>query len=144
MFKNSNKSKISTEPLKNQNEELKESVDLLYQALSSFIREEIIKTLKEFDIIQLISGEVKGKNKTNTKVSVDIGDTIVRNVLNKSDKILKLGDSVTLLNRFGGNYRNSFVICQNGEEKPLEMDLEDAVENIEDKIDALHTTSTTT
>lgn len=115
-----------------------------YNVLQTHIEEQIEKYLKDNNFYRLVVGQVTKVNYNSSSCSVDIGDMIVNNILNKSDRELFRGDTVTILDRYGSNFRNSFVICVNGKEIPLQGDIEvlqDIVKDLQSQINSLKSTS---
>lgn len=84
-----------------------------FKALIKEIIDEQIKSyMKETNVFRLLTGEIKIKS--NDRYSIDIGDTIISDVLNKSGVWLERGDTVTIAEKIGSNFSNCFILCKNG------------------------------
>lgn len=129
---------------------MKQTAQQFYEVLKELINQEIENYLKQNNFFRLITGEVKQQNKNKNSFIIDIGDTTIPNVLNKSNLILNKGDTITLLDRFGGNFRNSFILCRNGDENTLEeqlqqqnLELQKKIAELEEEIANLKDSTTT-
>lgn len=98
------------------------------ELIKDIIKTEIQKFVETEYIFRGVTGKVIKVNENNT-YSVDIVTTVLNNIENRSGAKLSLGDSVTLLDRYGSNYSNCFIFIKNGHE-----DLEEPV-NIEEVFD---------
>lgn len=80
--------------------------------IKDIIADEIKSYLKENNYYQTIVGKIV-KIEGN-RYSIDIGDTFINDVLNKSNTELNLQDTVTIMVKTGSNYSNCFILCKNG------------------------------
>ena len=85
------------------------------EELRSLIREEIKSFLQEEGFYRCIPGEVTKID--SDKASVDTVTTVVSDLLNKTGEELQTGDSVLLMEKYGSNYSNSFVLAKNGDNR---------------------------
>lgn len=119
--------------------ELSLLLEQFYKALDNMVELKVETILKNSDLLQLVPAEVTRVNKDNTLVMVNTGE-IAAQVPNKSDSIIYQNDSAILINRYGSNLRNSFLLCKNGQESPLENkinSLEKNMKSLEKRIKAL-------
>ena len=140
-----NKKIMSSTATQDQDSALKAAAEKFYVILQDFVEKQIENYLKENDFYRLVTGQVEKVGRFTC--SVDIGDITIHNVLNKSNRNLERGDTVTILDRYGSNFRNSFVLCVNGKETPFQEDveaiekniktIEDNIANLQEQIDDL-------
>jgi hypothetical protein len=83
------------------------------ELLSEIIQDEIKTYLKNNNYYQLIPGKIVEIK--NNRYSLDIGDTFITDVVNKSGVNLKLQDTVSIMVKTGSNYSNCFILCKNGQ-----------------------------
>lgn len=81
--------------------------------MKDIIEKEISSYLKNNNYYQVITGKIVGIK--NNRYSIDIGDTFINDIVNKSNTELKLQDTVTLMTKAGSNYSNCFILCKNGQ-----------------------------
>ena len=81
------------------------------ELLHSLAQEEINNILKNNNIYKSHVGQIIAKN--NEQYDVDIFDTILHNIQNKSNQSLSIGDSVTVFEQYGSNYQNCFIMIKN-------------------------------
>ena len=81
------------------------------ELLHSLAQEEINNILKNNNIYKSHVGQIISKN--NDQYDVDIFDTILHNIKNKSNQTLSIGDSVTVFEQYGSNYQNCFIMIKN-------------------------------
>ena len=115
---------------------MKQLAQKFYSIMDEFVIKTIDFFIKDNDFYRFVVGEVTRKQKNGTFM-VDIGDTTISNVINKSNCILEVGDTVTILDRFGSNFRNCFILCRNGVEESLEERLLNRIQQLESDIDKL-------
>ena len=115
---------------------MKQLAQKFYSIMDEFVIKTIDFFIKDNDFYRFVVGEVTRKQKNGTFM-VDIGDTTISNVINKSNCILEVGDTVTILDRFGSNFRNCFIVCRNGVEESLEERLLNRIQQLESDIDKL-------
>lgn len=125
---------------------IKSTSEDFFLALQTFIGEQITKFLKENEFYRIVMGSVEKVNSDSSLCSIDIGDSIIKNILNKSNKELFRGDTVAILDRYGSNFRNCFIICTSGKETPLEKELTDTIDrevsDLQSQINGLKTSTT--
>ena len=109
------------------NEEYSEFQSLLQE----YIQEEVEKILRQEYLFQGITGIITDVNGDNT-YTVNIVTTTLYNVKNKTNLELSIGDSVTLLNRYGSNYTDCFIFLKNGEQSTT---FKDDINNVKEYID---------
>ena len=82
------------------------------EVIKNIIYKQMIKFMKEQNIVRLVYGtivEVK-----NDKYKIDLGDTVISNINNKSGVELKKGDNVVLIDKIESNYANCFIAYKMG------------------------------
>lgn len=82
------------------------------ELIKDIIQDEIFSYLKNNNYYQLITGKIVEIQ--NNRYSLDIGDTFITDVVNKSNVSLEIGDTVTIMVKTGSNYSNCFILCKNG------------------------------
>lgn len=115
---------------------MKQLAETFYMAIDEFVNKAIDSFIKENDLYRFVVGIVIRKQRNDT-FTIDIGDTTISNIVNKSNCIIEVGDTVTILDRYGSNFRNSFILCRNGNEQSLEARLSDKIEQLELEVAAL-------
>lgn len=115
---------------------MKQLAETFYEAINNFTSTSIDTFIKENDFYRFVVGAITRKQKNGTFI-VDIGDTTISNVVNKSNRVLEIGDTVTILDRFGSNFRNCFILCRNGAEASLEERLLNRIQQLESDVAAL-------
>ena len=115
---------------------MKQLAQKFYSIMDEFVIKTIDFFIKDNDFYRFVVGEVTRKQKNGTFM-VDIGDTTISDIVNKSNCIIEVGDTVTILDRFGSNFRNSFILCRNGNENSLEERLLIKIQQLESDIDKL-------
>lgn len=85
------------------------------ELLSEVIQDEIKIYLKNNNYYHLVTGKIVAKK--NGRYSIDIGDTFINDIVNKSGMTLQIGDTVTLMEKAESNYSNCFILCKNGLEE---------------------------
>ena len=115
---------------------MKQLAETFYMAIDEFVNKAIDSFIKENDLYRFVVGIVIRKQRNDTFI-IDIGDTTISNIVNKSNCIIEVGDTVTNLDRYGSNFRNSFILCRNGNEQNLEARLLNKIEQLEREIAAL-------
>ena len=115
---------------------MKQLAETFYMAIDEFVNKAIDSFIKENDLYRFVVGIVIRKQRNDTFI-IDIGDTTISNIVNKSNCIIEVGDTVTILDRYGSNFRNSFILCRNGNEQSLEARLSDKIEQLELEVAAL-------
>lgn len=105
--------------------------------IKSVIKNEIKSFLKEEGFYRCIPGEITETN--GDKCTVDTVVTSAKNILNKSGEGLEQGDSVLLMEKYGSNYSNSFILAKNGSNRNSGVleDLIARVSTVESKIKKL-------
>ena len=105
------------------------------ELINDIIKTEIQKFLKNEYIFRGVTGKITKVNGDNT-YSVDIVTTILNNIPNKSGTSVSLGDSVTLLDRYGSNYSNCFIFIKNGyqDSEPTKEEVTKQTEDVAKKI----------
>ena len=83
------------------------------ELIKDIIQDEIASYLKNNNYYQLVTGKIVEIK--NNRYSLDIGDTFITDVVNKSNINLKLGDTVTMMVKADSNYSNCFILCKNGD-----------------------------
>ena len=96
--------------------------------IKELVDDQIKSYMKDNNIFRLLTGEIKFIN--NDRYSIDIGDTIISDVLNKSNTHLQKGDTVTVAEKIGSNFSNCFILCKNGSSN----ELIESVKNLKDDI----------
>ena len=82
------------------------------ELIRSIIRQEIENFMKENGFFRSVTGVVTKIN--NGKYNVDIVDTEISQILNKSNSEVKVGDTVTIFDKFGSNFSNCYIAAKNG------------------------------
>lgn len=85
------------------------------ELLSEIIQDEIKTYLKNNNYYHLVTGKIVAKK--NGRYSIDIGDTFINDVVNKSNNILNIGDTVTIMEKAESNFSSCFILCKNGFEE---------------------------
>ena len=80
--------------------------------IRAIVRQEIGNFLKENGFFRSVTGVVTKIN--NGKYNVDIVDTEISQILNKSNSEIKVGDTVTIFDKFGSNFSNCYIAAKNG------------------------------
>lgn len=79
--------------------------------IKSLIHQEIKQFLKNEGFYRCVPAKVTQTN--NDKCSLDTVSTNLSNILNKSGEELVEGDSVVVMEKYGSNYSNCFVLAKN-------------------------------
>lgn len=82
------------------------------ELIRSIIRQEIENFMKQNGFFRSVSGIVTGIS--NGKYDVDVVDTKLSQILNKSNSEINVGDTVTIFDKFGSNYSNCYIAAKNG------------------------------
>lgn len=105
--------------------------------IREIIQEEVKEILKEQGFSRSVTGEVLHVSDDNRSCSVDVVTTKLNNILNKSGSSLKPGDTVTIMDSYGSNYSNCFVMAKNGQDLDttgnITKDISEIVENLEQR-----------
>ncbi len=97
--------------------------------IRSVIKQEIKQFLSNEGFYRCVPAQVTKVD--NDKCSLDAVTTGLKNVLNKSGEELLEGDTVTVMEKYGSNYSNCFVLAKNQDKRTsatvesLERDLAD-------------------
>ena len=83
------------------------------EEIRSVIQQEIKTYLVDNGFYRYIPAEVVTDNLDGT-FKVDTVITSIPAVLNKTGEELQIGDSVLLMEKFGSNYSNCFIMAKNG------------------------------
>ena len=97
----------------NKNLDERQIFDNFREILQSLAQEEVNNVLKNNNIYKSHVGQIIAKNQDNEQYDVDIFDTILHNIKNKSNQELSIGDSVTIFEQYGSNYQNCFIMIKN-------------------------------
>lgn len=84
------------------------------ELLKEIIDEEVEKKLKEANIFRALTGTVLNENEDGQNYDIDIVDTKLKQVTNKTGQKIPVGSTVTVLERYGSNYTNSYISIVNG------------------------------
>jgi hypothetical protein len=102
--------------------------------IREIIREEIKVFLAEEGFNRTIAGEVLDVTEDG-KYDIDLVDTKVSGLLNKSGESLKKGDTVMVTEAYGSNYSNCYISTKNASSNsPTVNDLEGSVKTLEKNI----------
>ena len=82
------------------------------EIIRELAREEVKNILKEEGFCRTMTGQVIDTDNKGG-YSVDLVDTVVNNIINKSGESLNLGDTVTLTEKYGSNYSNCYISVKN-------------------------------
>lgn len=82
------------------------------ELIRSIVRQEIKNFMKQNGFFRSVSGVVTGTS--NGKYDVDVVDTKLSQILNESNSEIKVGDTVTIFDKFGSNYSNCYIAAKNG------------------------------
>jgi len=88
--------------------------------IKEVVDKQIESYMKNNNIYRFLTGEVVRISTDYQHYSIDIGDTIVPDVLNKSNLNISRGDTVTFVEKVGSNFCNCFILCKNGFSQPIE------------------------
>ena len=80
--------------------------------IREIVRQEIRSFMKENGLFRSVTGVVTKIN--DGKYDVDAVDTQISQILNKSNSEIKVGDTVTIFDKFGSNYSNCYIAAKNG------------------------------
>ena len=105
--------------------------------IREIIQEEVKEILKEQGFSRSVTGEVLHVSDDNRSCSVDVVTTKLNNILNKSGSSLKPGDTVTIMDSYGSNYSNCFVMAKNGQDLDTTGNMTKDISEIQAKIDSL-------
>lgn len=92
---------------------MSQEYDEFKELIQDIVQKEVSSILKNNYLFRGISGTVLSINDDGT-CTVDIVTTVLKNIKNKSNEIIKINDSVTLLEKIGSNYSNCFIFIKNG------------------------------
>lgn len=81
------------------------------EIIRELAREEVKNVLKEEGFCRTMTGQVIATS--DGKYSVDLVDTIVNDLLNKTGESIGLGDTVTITEKYGSNYSNCYISTKN-------------------------------
>ena len=82
------------------------------ELIGDIARKQMKAYMKEQNMVRLVYGSIVEINGDRCKV--DLGDTVVSDVLNKSGVTLKEGDTVALIDKIDSNYASCFIAYKNG------------------------------
>jgi hypothetical protein len=94
--------------------------DIFMDTIRRMIDDGIDKKIKQEGFFKAYTGTVISATLPSQtdffqqKCSVDIVFTIIDNLLNKSGQKLQLGDTVTVMEKYGSNYSNCYISVKNG------------------------------
>ena len=88
------------------------------ELIDEIVENKIQSYLKDNNYYHLVTGKVVAKN--DDRYTIDLGDTFVSDILNKSGTIINIGETVTLMEKAGSNYSSAFILCKNGLEHEIE------------------------
>lgn len=105
--------------------------------IREIIQEEVKEVLKEQGFSRSVTGEVLYVSDDNRSCSVDVVTTKLNNILNKSGSSLKPGDTVTIMDSYGSNYSNCFVMAKNGQDLDTTGNMTKDISEIQTKLENL-------
>lgn len=82
------------------------------ELIGEIARKYAINYMKENNVVKLFYGKIIGIS--GNRYKVDIGDTVISDILNKSGHELKIGDTVALIDNIESNYSGCFIAYKNG------------------------------
>ena len=94
--------------------------DVFMDTIRRMIDEGIDKKIKQEGLFKAYTGTVISATLPSEtdffqqKCSVDIVFTTIDNLLNKSGQKLQVGDTVTVMEKYGSNYSNCYISIKNG------------------------------
>lgn len=84
------------------------------ELFQDLIQDEVKKILKEENFFRALTGTVVTGSTDGSSYGVDIINTTLNDVANKTGQKLSIGDTVTILERYGSNYSNCYISVVNG------------------------------
>lgn len=100
--------------------------------IRSLIKQEIKQFLSDEGFYRCVPAQVTKIN--DDKCSLDAVTTNLKNVLNKSGEELLEGDTVTVMEKYGSNYSNCFILAKNQNRRTSAT-----IESLEREINSLKT-----
>lgn len=92
--------------------------DEVFKEYSEIIKElaaeEVQRILREGNFYRAMTGTVLNDSEDGQSYNVDIIDTKLNNVVNKTGQKIPKGSTVTIMERYGSNYANSYISVVNG------------------------------
>jgi hypothetical protein len=82
--------------------------------IREIVQDEVKKILREGNFFRSVTGTVVKGSSDGSSYDVDIVDTQLKGIANKSGHTLSAGDTVTIMERYGSNYSNCYISVVNG------------------------------
>ena len=106
------------------------------EIIRELAREEIKNFLKEEGFSRTLTGQVSASK--DGKYSVDLVDTVINDLINKSGESIKEGDTVTVTEKYGSNYSNCYISTKNASsDAPTSHELLAKIEELANHISIL-------
>ena len=108
------------------------------EIIRELAQEEVKNILKEEGFCRTMTGQVVATS--DGKYSVDLVDTTVNDLLNKTGESIKPGDTVTITEKYGSNYSNCYISTKNAsKDAPTLNELFNKINKLEERIVILET-----
>jgi len=83
------------------------------ELINDMIEKKFNQLLKENNIYQTVSGKIIA-NSTAGKYDVDLGDTTIKSIYNRTGQSLEVGDAVLVNVKCGSNYSQCYITEKTG------------------------------
>ena len=85
-----------------------------HELIKEIVDEEVKKVLREANLFRALTGTVIQEHDNGQSYDVDIIDTKLSKVINKTGQKISNGSTVTIMERYGSNYANCYISIVNG------------------------------